>query len=160
MVGNDSTAEAVLVIGLYKDPMTGKIMTPLTRSDAWQTSMWRIPGGGVEESETRLQAAIRENKEEVGLHVEELHTFKSIDKRSRNQLHTKHTQHILVGTVHSIAEFRTTTQDGGEILINEMFDIDRIRNAIKFNGLLSHYEILRFHSLILEELFNRLFGKF
>ncbi len=159
MSGNVSTTEAVLVIGLYKDPLSGKILTPLTRSGTRNPSMWRSPGGGLEEGETVHNAALREVKEEVGLEVDELHFFKTIEKPSRSPLYKKHTQHVLVGTINSISEFRNTAQDGHECLMSELFDIERIRRAVEYRGLLSHYEILWIHSLIYKELFDKLFGK-
>jgi len=155
----ESTAEAVLPIALFLAP-DGEIMTPLTRSNAWTPSLWKIPGGGVEPGETLEQAAQREFLEEVGLYVGGLKTFKKITKPSRDPMHKEHSQYVMVGELLSISGFQSRSMDGVEALTNEMFNIKRIRSAIKHQGLLAHYDILPYHVRILKEVFDHLFGPF
>ncbi len=153
----DSTAEAVLVIGLYQNPQ-GKVLTPLTRSDAWTTQMWRITGGGVEPSETPEQAAIREKNEEVGLFVNELHLFQSYEKPSRSPLHKAHVQHVFFGVIPTISGFKTHAKDGEEHLTNELFLIEDVVRTLPHRGFLSGYQILGAHAKILQQSFNKIFG--
>lgn len=155
----ESTAEAVLVIGLYANPTDNKFYTPLTRSGTHRSPLWRIPGGGIEPGETKEQAAARELAEEVGTRVVELLPFKKIQKPSRDLMHKEHIQYALTGVIESVSDFRQTAHDGNEILINELFELGRIRNAIKYRGLLSHYDILPYHETLLKELFDKLFGE-
>ena len=157
MLVNESTAEAVLVIGLFQD-LNGEIMTPLSRSDGFTTPQWRIPGGGREAGEKIREAAEREFLEEVGLVVSDLRIFMSVTKPSRDPMHKGHLQHVLIGVVNSISDFKTTTQDGTETLTNELFRVNNIREAIRCQRPLAHYEILRFHGQYLKEAFHRLFG--
>ena len=49
--------------------------------------LWNLPGGGVDEGETPLKAAIRETKEESGLHIE---------INEENKIHTTNLKDITI----------------------------------------------------------------
>lgn len=152
----ESTAEAVLVIILYQDPQ-GKIFTILTRSDAWEIEMWRIPGGGVEPGETIEQAAAREAFEEVGLVVTDLRLFRSYNKPSRSSYHEKHVQHTLIGITSSISGFLPKSQDGEELLTNGLFPADEVRKVVLYREHIGAHEILGPHAKILHQSFSTIF---
>lgn len=160
MKDDESSEEAVLTIGLYLNPTTGEYYTPLTRSNKYNPSKWKIVGGKVKPGETIVQAAIRETDEEVGLEVSEVRLFKSVPKPSWSPMHKEHMQHIVVGEFRSVSGFKSTAVDGKERLTSELVEVKRIRRAINYNGLLSYHEILHPHTGFMEELFKRLFGEF
>ena len=155
---DQSTEEAVLIIGLYQERTTRKIMMPLTRSKAFNHPKWKIPGGGVEPGESPIQAAKREYHEENGLLVENPYFVEVVRKPSRSDPSRIHIQHILVAQIQNLIGFNKTAMDGDELLTNAIFDVNDIRQAMSHNVRLEGYEILHFHISPLMRALEKIFG--
>lgn len=154
---NKSTAEATLVMGLYEQ-YGGRICLPLVRSDFWNPSLWRLPGGGVELGEFPIVGAGREVFEETGLIVQGLRHVNVIKKHSRDPTLNEHQQHIYVGEIPHLDGLRKSCLDGGERLFTELFFLDDVLFSIRNHTPLLGQGVFRKHAHIIKSLSERLFG--
>lgn len=57
------------VVGTFIFSNDGQLLLGKSRKGGVYDDMWLVPGGGIEEGETKLEAAIRETIEEVGIDI-------------------------------------------------------------------------------------------
>jgi len=70
------------VIIIVFDP-TGRML--IVREKNHPNPLWKFPGGGIEEGELPLDAAIRELREETGISIRNLHYFTTVHERDHNR---------------------------------------------------------------------------
>ena len=57
------------IVGSFIFSSDNKLLLGKSYKGGVYKDMWIVPGGGIEEGETKLQAVIRETKEEIGLDI-------------------------------------------------------------------------------------------
>lgn len=149
------TKESVLVLCFYQLP-SGETFTFLVKSNRYQNSYWKIPGGGVEKGETPIVAACREIFEELGLRIriEDLLFIKSSTKKSWRQTSEEHTQHLYAANIENVETFTPVAKDGNQILTCETFSVKAIRDYLEKRVLLHGGEILNAHARKIQEVFD------
>lgn len=124
---------AVLVIVI--DPV-GRMV--VVKESSRRDPKWKFPGGGIEEREYPLNAAIRELRQETGLSLtgQNLHYFSTVYKNDHNL-------YVYYGQVVSWKGLVPVGEDGGETRVLPCHEI------LKMN------DFLRDHHIILDRLITR-----
>lgn len=131
---------------------------PLTRTNTWMPSRWKIPGGGVEVHETTEVAAIREYYDETGLRIKNLRHYKSVPKDSWDAKINQHIQHVYIAEIETLSGFLARAQDGEEKLTNGIFPVSDVLRAVTLRRKLGYNEIMVAHAKILKEVLTMLFS--
>ncbi|OHA79795.1 MAG: hypothetical protein A2V96_02020 [Candidatus Yonathbacteria bacterium RBG_16_43_6] len=121
------------VVVIVFDP-TGRML--IVREKNHPDPRWKFPGGGIEEGELPLDAAIRELREETGMTTKNLHYFTTVHERHHNR-------YVYCGQVLS---WKGLAKEGNE---GEETSVVHCHKILKMN------DFVRGHHVILDKLIAR-----
>lgn len=137
-----NTEESVLTLAfITKGEEIGVV---LTLSVHHSRPCHRHPGGGVEEGETKEQAAVRELLDETGLRAKSIFEVPELltEKPSRNGSIKPHQQYVFIALIDSLDGYLETAVDGEDLLKNKIYPIDEVKSAAFCETRLDGYNIL------------------
>lgn len=149
--------ESVLVFAIATIDNTEYV--PLVRAINRADSFWRLPGGGVEESEFLRQTAWREYKDETGLILSNISTEETLIKDDTNEdvsSAKKHKQYLFVANIADVSTmFTEPVRDGKELLVVKLFPLKVIIGRLWSNTPIDkEHDLLKQHVEILKKIAN------
>ncbi len=110
----------------------------IVRESSRRNPKWKFPGGGIEENELPLDAAIRELQQETGLSLtgKNLHYFSTVHKNDHNL-------YVYCGQISSWKGLVPVGEDDGETKV------------VSCHKILKMDDFLRDHHIILDRLITR-----